>query len=96
MPGSPAKSLTSTVAGPTGICGTSGSRRCGATGQARHGAMRALFGGIRAPSTLGSFLRGNVLGKVHRLLLADSAAFYSAVHLGRLGRPGRSSPSPCR
>jgi hypothetical protein len=43
----------------------------------RHGAMPALFGGIRAPSTLGSFLRsftwGNVLqlGKVNRLLLAE-------------------------
>src|SRR5215469_6058056 len=45
----------------------------------RHGAMPALFGGVRAPSTLGSFLRaftwGNVLqlGKVSRLLLADLA-----------------------
>ena len=45
----------------------------------RHGAMPALFGGIRAPSTLGSFLRaftwGNVLQveKVSRLLLAEVA-----------------------
>ena len=45
----------------------------------RHGAMPALFGGIRAPSTLGSFLRaftwGNVLQleKVSRLLLTDLA-----------------------
>src|SRR5690348_1993064 len=45
----------------------------------RHGAVPAVFGGIRAPSTLGSFLRsftwGNVLqlGKVSRLLLADLA-----------------------
>jgi len=45
----------------------------------RHGAMSALSGGIRAPSTLGSFLRsftwGNVLqlGKVNRLLLAGLA-----------------------
>ena len=45
----------------------------------RHGAMPALFGGIRAPSALGSFLRsftwGNVLqlGKVNRLLLAELA-----------------------
>jgi hypothetical protein len=45
----------------------------------RHGALAALFGGIRAPSTLGSFLRsftwGNVLqlGKVNRLLLAGLA-----------------------
>jgi Transposase DDE domain group 1 len=43
----------------------------------RHGAMPVLFGGIRAPSTLGSFLRsftwGNVLqlGKVNRLLLGE-------------------------
>jgi hypothetical protein len=43
----------------------------------RHGAMPALFGGVRAPSTLGSFLRsftwGNVLQleKVSRLLLTD-------------------------
>ena len=45
----------------------------------RHGAMPALFGGIRAPSTLGSFLRsfswGHVLqlGKVHRAMLAELA-----------------------
>jgi hypothetical protein len=45
----------------------------------RHGAMLALFGGIRAPSTLGSFLRsftwGNVLqlGKVNREMLAELA-----------------------
>jgi hypothetical protein len=43
----------------------------------RHGAMPGLFGGVRAPSTLGSFLRsftwGNVLqlGKVSRLLLGE-------------------------
>ena len=43
----------------------------------RHGAMPVLFGGVRAPSTLGSFLRsftwGNVLqlGKVNRELLAE-------------------------
>jgi hypothetical protein len=45
----------------------------------RHGAMSELFAGIRAPSTLGSFLRsfsfGNVrqLQKVSRLLLAELA-----------------------
>jgi Transposase DDE domain group 1 len=45
----------------------------------RHGAMPVLFGGIRAPSTLGSFLRsftwGNVLQlqKVHRRVLAELA-----------------------
>jgi hypothetical protein len=45
----------------------------------RHGAMSIVFAGLRAPSTLGSFLRsftwGNVLqlGKVNRLLLAELA-----------------------
>jgi hypothetical protein len=45
----------------------------------RHGAMPGLFGGVRAPSTLGSFLRsftwGNVLqlGKVSRLVLGELA-----------------------
>jgi hypothetical protein len=45
----------------------------------RHGAMPVLFGGIRAPSTLGSFLRsftwGNVLQlqKAHREFLAELA-----------------------
>ena len=46
----------------------------------RHGAMGTLFGGIRAPSTLGSHLRsytwGNVrqLEAVNRQLLAELAA----------------------
>ena len=45
----------------------------------RHGALPQLFGGVRAPSTLGSFLRsftwGHVLqlGKVSRVLLAELA-----------------------
>ena len=45
----------------------------------RHGAMGALFGGVRAPSTLGSFLRsfswGNTLQlqKVHRVFLGELA-----------------------
>jgi Transposase DDE domain group 1 len=48
-------------------------------GLLRHGAMPVLFGGVRAPSTLGSFLRsftwGNVLqlGQVSRLLLGELA-----------------------
>jgi hypothetical protein len=48
-------------------------------GLLRHGAMPALFSGVRAPSTLGSFLRsftwGNVrqAEKVSRLLLAELA-----------------------
>jgi len=48
-------------------------------GLLRHGALPGLFGGVRALSTLGSFLRsftwGNVaqLQKVHRQLLAELA-----------------------
>ena len=48
-------------------------------GLLRHGAMEKLFGGVRAPSTLGSFLRaftwGNVsqLGRAHREFLANLA-----------------------
>ena len=48
-------------------------------GLLRHGAMEVLFGGVRAPSTLGSFLRaftwGNVsqLQKAHREVLANLA-----------------------
>jgi Transposase DDE domain group 1 len=48
-------------------------------GLLRHGAMPALLGGVRAPSTLGSFLRaftwGNVLQlqKVHREFLGELA-----------------------
>jgi hypothetical protein len=46
----------------------------------RHGGMTELFGGVRAPSTLGSFLRGLHWGNVRQLevvsrrLLADLAA----------------------
>lgn len=49
-------------------------------GLLRHGAMETVFGGVRAPSTLGSFLRsftwGNVsqLQKVHREVLRNLAA----------------------
>ena len=45
----------------------------------RHGAMTGLFGGIRAPSTLGSHLRSYTWGNarqlemVNRLLLAELA-----------------------
>jgi hypothetical protein len=55
----------------------------------RHGAMPVLCGGIRAPSTLGSFLRsftwGNVLQlqKVHRQVLAELAR--RSPHPGCLG-----------
>ena len=66
----------------------------------RHGAMPVLFGGIRAPSTLGSFLRsftwGNVLQleQVSRLLLADLPA---APRCCPARTPWRSSTStPCK
>ena len=79
-----------TVAGP---CGASAEAKIGClvAGMAagadsiddmdllRHGAMPEVFSGVRAPSTLGSFLRsfsfGNVaqLGKVSRELLAELA-----------------------
>ncbi|MEV8388884.1 MULTISPECIES: transposase [unclassified Streptomyces] len=47
----------------------------------RHGAMPAVFGGIRAPSTLGTFLRSFTHGHalqlhaVHRMFLAALAAY---------------------
>src|SRR3974377_1598423 len=58
----------------------------------RHGALPALFGGVRAPSTLGSFLRaftwGNVLqlGKGNRLVLAEPAR--PAARAAGQGAPG--------
>jgi hypothetical protein len=63
----------------------------------RHGATPALFGGIRAPSTLGSFLRsftwGNVLqlGKVHRLLLSPPSRAFRPRTAGD-GHPHSTSP----
>src|SRR6202140_2863060 len=59
---------------------TSGADSIDDMGVLRHGAMGTLFGGIRAPSTLGSHLRsyswGNVrqLEAVNRRLLAELAA----------------------
>lgn len=78
---------------PAGDCGANAGLKtaCLAAGMAagadsiddmgllRHGAMEKLFGGVRAPSTLGSFLRaftwGNVsqLGKAHREFPANLA-----------------------
>ena len=39
----------------------------------RHGAMTDLFGGVRAPSTLGSFLRSFTWGNVRQLEKAGRA-----------------------
>ena len=50
------------------------------TGLPRHGVMGRLFGGVRAPSTLGTFLRSFTFGHVRQLdavaarLLAELAA----------------------
>ena len=69
-------------------------------GLLRHGAMPALFGGIRAPSTLGSFLRaftwGNVLQleQVSLLLLADLARRAPLLPGGTCSRSLTSTP--CR
>jgi hypothetical protein len=58
---------------------TAGADSIGDMDLLRHGALPGLFGGLRAPSTLGSFLRsftwGNVLQvqKVHREFLAELA-----------------------
>lgn len=63
----------------------------------RHGAIPATFGGIRAPSTLGSFLRafdhGNVrqLAAVHRRVLAELAAQTPLLP----GADATSSPGTC-
>jgi hypothetical protein len=49
----------------------------------RHGAMPEVFGGVRAPSTLGSFLRGFDHGNVRQL---------QAVHRRVLARLARDTP----
>src|SRR4029450_10961227 len=50
-----------------------------------HGAFPATVGGIRAPSTLGSFLRAFDHGNVRQL---------AAVHRRVLGEPGHPAPVP--
>ena len=54
----------------------------------RHGAMDALFDGIRAPSTLGSFLRAFTWGNV-RQLEKVSRVFLSALAVAAPLLPGR-------
>ena len=53
----------------------------------RHGAMACLFGGIRAPSTLGSFLRSFTWGNV-RQLDAVARRFLAALAAGTPLLPG--------
>jgi hypothetical protein len=56
-------------------------------GVLRHGAMAEVFGGIRAPSTLGSFLRSFTWGNV-RQLDAVARRFLSALAAGTPLLPG--------
>ena len=49
----------------------------------RHGAMSRLFEGVRAPSTLGTFLRTFTSGHVRQL---DAVASRSLIKLARQGR----------
>ena len=51
----------------------------------RHGAMEVLFGGIRAPSTLGSHLRSYCWGNVRQLEAVNRAA------AGGAGPPGAAA-----
>src|SRR6266581_2758975 len=65
----------------------------------RHGAMPGLFGGVRAPSTLGSFLRSFSWGsarrvaKVSRLLLAELARRTPVQPFGTTGEPSEGAPT---
>jgi len=56
----------------------------------RHGAMDTLFGGVRAPSTLGSFLRSFTWGNV-RQLEAAGRAFLAALAEAAPLLPGRET-----
>jgi hypothetical protein len=57
-----------------------GADSIGDLGLLRHGGMRRLFGGVRAPSTLGTFLRGFTFGHVRQL---DAVASRLLVNLSR-------------
>ncbi len=65
----------------------------------RHGAMPALFAGVRAPSTLGSFLRSFTWGNarqmknVHREFLAELARRRRCCPAGMSWRSLISTPS---
>src|SRR5580692_4540057 len=55
-------------------------------GVLRHGAMTSLFGGIRAPSTLGSHLRSYDFGNVAQLEKASRALLIRLAREARLLR----------
>jgi len=61
-------------------------------GLLRHGAMRRLFTGVRAPSTLGTFLRVFTFGHVRQL---DAVASRLLISLSRRARvlPGAATPA---
>ena len=68
-------------------------------GVLRHGAMSRLFGGVRAPSTLGSHLRSYNFGNVAQLEKASRALLVRLAREARLLRGGgawRSSTSTRR
>jgi hypothetical protein len=58
-------------------------------GVLRHGAMGALFGGVRAPSTLGSHLRAYDFGNVAQLEKAGRALLIRLARAASLLRGGR-------
>jgi Transposase DDE domain group 1 len=72
---SPGMKITSIVAGMV-----AGADSIDDLGVIRHGALPRLFGGIRAPSTLGTFLRGFTWGNVRQL---DAVARETLVGLSR-------------
>lgn len=72
---SPGVKITSIVAGMV-----AGADSIDDLGVIRHGALPRLFGGIRAPSTLGAFLRGFTWGNVRQL---DAVARETLVGLSR-------------
>ena len=53
----------------------------------RHGGMDRIFAGVRAPSTLGTFLRAFTFGHVRQL---------DAIAAGVPDRPGQEHPNPGR
>jgi len=61
----------------------------------RHGGMGRLFDGVRAPSTLGTFLRGFAFGHV-RQLDAVASRFLTGLCAQRPLLPGRREAVLCR
>ncbi len=66
-------------------------------GLLRHGAMSTLFGGVRAPSTLGSHLRCYTWGNVSQLEKASRECLAELARRAPLlpGTAAATSPSTC-